>query len=140
MSKLVTKHFRVLTKSWINNAIQEAGSIVAIEHDPDTWQPGPNLKEVADHKPAHTEAQKKAADEESERTKERLGKQEKIEEAEAKDKDDLKSDAPLPFAPADAAHPPAPPQPAEPLFAGAAPSNAPPPEPRTVAPPPGVQR
>jgi hypothetical protein len=118
MSKLVTKHFRVLSKSWINNAIQEAGSIVPIEHDPETWQPGPNLKEVEAHESAHTEAQKKEADAEAERTKERLGKQEKIEKAEAKDKDDLKSDVPLPLAPkaADAPHPSEPPQPAEPLF------------------------
>jgi hypothetical protein len=84
MAKLVTKHVRVLSKSLINNNVEEAGSIVTIQADPNTWQPGPNLVEVPDHKPLHTEAQKKEADEESKLTKERLDKQASREKADEK--------------------------------------------------------
>ena len=36
MAEKVLKHFLVLSKSWINGAIAEAGSIVPIHVDPET--------------------------------------------------------------------------------------------------------
>lgn len=49
----VTKTYEVLTRSFINNSIQEGGSLVTIEHEED-FKPGPNLKE-------HVPETKKAA-------------------------------------------------------------------------------
>ena len=109
MSKTVLKHFRVLTRSWINNAIQHPGDVVGIHVDPDTGLPpthhsgalGPHLEEITDYEPKHSEEQQKAADEAAERHKEQLAKAEQREKDEeaaqsASDPEDLPEPQPAP--------------------------------------------
>ena len=96
MAEKVLKHFQVLTKSWINNAIHEGGSIASIMVHPDTFQPGPNLKELPDYEPKHSEAQQKAADEESARTEERVSKSAALESAPHEDEPVLPMPEPVP--------------------------------------------
>ena len=113
MSEKVKKHFRVLTRSHINNAVQEPGSIVSLDVDPDTWSKPAHLEEIEGYEPKHTEAQQKEADAEAERTAERLARQEER-EAETEDEAPVEPPGAVPGAP-----------PADPN-AGVAPSGEPP--------------
>ena len=86
MADMELKTYRVTKKSWVNNGIHDAGDIVTVRVDPETWHPGPNLVEITEPPAGHTKEQKEAGDKAAEARKESIKKREEAEkkaEAEA---------------------------------------------------------